>query len=372
MKCPDHSNDGMGTYNASNGIGDAVSQQRRVECTPDSPVTRARMRDAPRTRNFVFLLVPGFSLMTLAAAMEPLRALNRLARFQAYDWRLASLNGEPIPTSSGIPLPAWNVKEALIDADYLIVCAGFLQESDEQRYLGAIREGASRGINIGAVSTGTRLLARAGILTGYRCTTHWETLHTFRDSFPDLDCTNKLYVIDRDRLTASGGTATLDMILRVIAEHHGVELGRAVANQFLHERIRDEQDDQPSGMPRDFVNLPDTVRRAIRIMRDNIEEPVPVSVISRKVGIGHRQLERLFRKHAGVTPIRFYLRIRVERGRELLIYTRRRIADIAEACGFSTTAHFAASYRRIVGSGPSDARVEKDLLRIAGTLLRPH
>jgi transcriptional regulator GlxA family with amidase domain len=357
---------------SSNEIGDTVTQQRRVEYTPDSPVIRARMRDPPRTRNFVFLLVPGFSLMTLAAAMEPLRALNRLARFQAYDWRLASLNGEPVPTSSGIPLPARSVKEALTDADYLIVCAGFLQEGDEQRYLGAIREGAARGITIGALSTGTRLLARAGILTGYRCTTHWETLHTFRDSFPDLDCTNKLYVIDRDRLTASGAIATLDMTLHLIAEHHGVELGRAVANQFLHERIRNEQDDQPGGVQQDPVSLPDTVRRSIRIMRDNIEEPVPVSVIARRVGIGDRQLERLFRKHAGLTPIRFYLRIRVERGRELLIYTRRRIADIAEACGFSTTAHFAASYRRIVGSGPSDARVEKDLLRMAGTVLRPH
>jgi AraC family transcriptional regulator, glycine betaine-responsive activator len=343
-----------------------------VEFTPDGPVIRSGMRGAARTRNFVFLLVPGFSLMTLAAAMEPLRALNRLARFQAYDWHLASLNGEPIPTSSGIPLPARNVKEALADADYLIVCAGFLQESDEQRYLGAIREGASRGITVGGLSTGTRLLARAGILTGYRCTTHWEALHTFRDSFPELDCTNKLYVIDRDRLTSSGGTAGLDMMLHLIAEHHGLELGQAVANQLLHERIRNEQVDQPGGVQQDFANLPDTVRRAVRIMRDNIEEPVPVSAIARKVGIGHRQLERLFRKHAGLTPIRFYLRIRVERGRELLIYTRRRIADIAEACGFSTTAHFAASYRRIVGSGPSDARAEEDLLRIAGTILRAH
>jgi transcriptional regulator GlxA family with amidase domain len=323
-------------------------------------------------RNFVFLLVPGFSLMTLAGAMEPLRALNRLAGIQAYDWSLASLDDQAVATSSGIRLPARNLKDSLVDADYLIVCAGFLRPADEKLYIGALRQAASRGIAIGSLSTGTRLLARAGILTGYRCTTHWENLQAFRDSFPELDCTNKLYVIDRDRLTCSGGTATLDMMLHLITEHHGLDLGQAVANQFLHERIRSERDDQPADMQQSFANLPETVRRAIRIMRNNIEEPLSLSLISINIGIGDRQLERLFMKHTGTTPIRYYMRLRIERARELLIYTGRRIADIAEVCGFSTTAHFAASYRRVFGTSPSDVRAEKDHLRMAGTILRPH
>jgi transcriptional regulator GlxA family with amidase domain len=353
-----------------------MNPQRRTESTHEELITQTRapdkFQDAARPRNFVFLLVPGFSLMTLAGAMEPLRALNRLARFQAYDWSLASLHGEPVATSSGIPLPAQSLQDSLEDADYLIVCGGFIRESDELRHLGAIRQAASRGIAIGSLSTATRLLARAGVLTGYRCTTHWESLHAFRESFPELDCTNKLYVVDRDRLTCSGGIAALDMMLHLITEHHGAGLGRAVANQFLHERIRNERDDQPACMQQSVVNLPETLRRAIRIMRNNIEEPVPLSVISHKVGIGNRQLERLFMRHAGVTPIRYYVRLRIERARELLIYTGRRVADIAEACGFSTSAHFAASYRRAFGTGPSDVRVEKDHLRIAGTTLRSH
>jgi transcriptional regulator GlxA family with amidase domain len=320
----------------------------------------------------VFLLVPGFSLITLAAAMEPLRALNRLARLDAYDWSLASLEGDSVATSSGIRLPAGHLEDTLDDADYLIVCAGFLRETDEQRHLGAIRQAASRGIAIGSLSTGTRLLARAGILSGYRCTTHWETLQAFRDAFPELECTNKLYVIDRDRLTCSGGTATLDMMLHLITEHHGVELGQAVANQFMHERIRSEGDDQPIGLHQALVNLPDSIRRATRIMRDNIEEPVPLSFIALKIGIGNRQLERLFMRHAGCTPVRYYLGVRVERARELLMYTGRRIADIAGACGFSTTAHFAASYRRVFGTSPSQVRAEKDQVRTSGTILRAH
>jgi transcriptional regulator GlxA family with amidase domain len=347
------------------------TETKRLKRIPQPGLAATQHQD-PRRRNFVFLLVPGFSLITLAGAMEPLRALNRLAGIQAYDWSLASLEDETVATSSGIRLPARNLKDALADADYLIVCAGFLRQSDEKRYVGAIRQAASRGIAIGSLSTGTRLLARAGILAGYRCTTHWENLQAFRDSFPELDCTNKLYVIDRDRLTCSGGTATLDMMLHLITEHHGSDLGQAVANQFLHERIRSDRDDQPADLQQSLSNLPETVRRAIRIMRDNIEEPISLSCVSLNIGIGDRQLERLFMKHTGVTPIRYYMRLRIERARELLIYTGRRIADIAEACGFSTTAHFAASYRRVFGTSPSDVRAEKDQLRMAGTILRPH
>jgi len=352
-----------------------MSGQRSTESKREQPLTRSRSRrhspHAVPRQNFVFLLVPGFSLITLAGFMEPLRALNRLARFDAYDWRLASLKADTVATSSGIRLPVMNLEEALEDADYLIVCAGFLAEQDEHRHLGAIRQAAARGIAIGSVSTGTRLLARAGVLTGYRCTTHWENLQAFRDAFPGLDCTNKLYVIDRDRLTCSGGTATLDMMLHLITEHHGVDLGQAVANQFLHERIRNERDDQPVGLQQGSVSLPEIMRRVIMLMRDNIEEPIPLSIIALKVGIGNRQLERLFMRHAGITPVRYYLRVRVERARELLIYTGRRIADIAVTCGFSTTAHFAAAYRSVFGTSPSVVRAEKDHLRIAGTAMRP-
>jgi AraC family transcriptional regulator, glycine betaine-responsive activator len=296
-------------------------------------------------------------MLALVSAIEPLRAFNRLARVQAYVWRLASLHGESIAASNGILLPALSLEDTLEDADYLMTCAGLpIQKADERRYGAAIRQAAARGIAIGSLSSGTRLLARAGVLAGYRCTIHWENLYAFREAFPNLKCTNKLYEIDRDRLTCSGGTAAMDMMLHLIAEHHGLSFARAVANQFHHEHIRDERDDQQGGLEDVLAHLPETVRRAIRIMRDNIEEPVTLSYISRKVGIGNRQLERLFMTHAGMTPIRYYLRLRIERARELLIYTDHRIRDIAASCGFSASSHLATWYRRIFGTGPSEVR----------------
>jgi transcriptional regulator GlxA family with amidase domain len=151
---------------------------------------------------FVFLLVPGLSMMSLASAIEPLRSLNRLLSREAYRWRLASLDGGQIGASNGIALATLAHKEALSGARYLFACGGLrIQQPDEKRYLAVLRQAARRSIHVGSLSTGTYLLARAGLLAGYRCTIHWENRSAFQEDFPGLDCTNKIYEIDRDRLT---------------------------------------------------------------------------------------------------------------------------------------------------------------------------
>jgi transcriptional regulator GlxA family with amidase domain len=311
--------------------------------------------DAPEI--FVFLLVPGLSMMSLASALEPLRSLNRLAGREAYQWRLASLDGKAIAASNDIPLPALPHDKALDGAHYLFVCGGLrIKEADEKRYLALLRNAARRGIKVGSLSTGTYLLARAGMLAGYRCTIHWENRSAFQEDFPDLDCTNKIYEIDRDRLTCSGGTAAMDLMLHLIADRHGAELARGVANQFHHQRIRDEKDDQQGGRLATLRHMPPKVRQAIGLMQRHIENPLTLPDIARRIALSPRQLERLMLRHAGQSPLRIYMQLRVERARELLIYSDRPVIDVAVQAGFSSTSHFAAWYKRIYGARPSDMR----------------
>ena len=202
--------------------------------------------------------------------------------------------------------------------------AGFgSAQTDEKRYLSVLRQAARRGIRIGSLSTGSYLLARAGLLSGYRCTIHWENRSAFQEEFPDLDCTNKIYEIDRDRLTCSGGTAAMDMMLHLIADRHGVDLARGVANQFHHERIRDEREEQRGGRLDILTQLPQKVRQAVGFMQRNIENPLPLPEIGRRVALSPRQLERLFLRHTGMSPLRFYMQLRVDRARELLLYSDR-------------------------------------------------
>jgi transcriptional regulator GlxA family with amidase domain len=311
----------------------------------------------PELQTFAFLLVPGLSMMSLSSAIEPLRSLNRLVRREAYRWCLASLDGIPVEASNGITFPAVPHGEALEQADFFFVCGGLrIQEADEKRYLQVLRQVARRRIPVGSLSTGSYLLARAGLLAGYRCTIHWENRSAFKEDFPEIDCTNKIYEIDRDRLTCSGGTAAMDMMLHLIADRHGLDLARGVANQFHHERIRDEGEEQRGGRLEVLAQLPEKVRLAIGLMQRHIENPLPLPELGRRVALSPRQLERLFLRHAGVSPLRFYMQLRVERARELLLYSDRPVIEVAVSAGFTSTSHFATWYKRIYGVRPSDMR----------------
>jgi transcriptional regulator GlxA family with amidase domain len=314
-----------------------------------------RSSDPPEI--FTFLLVPGLSLMSLASAIEPLRSLNRLLRRDAYQWRLISHDGAPVEASNGIPLPGVRPAEALEGASYLFVCGGLrVKESPEKAHRAILRKAARRGIRVGSLATGTYLLARAGLLDGYRVTIHWESRSAFQEDFPDLDCTNKLYEIDRGRLTCSGGTAAMDMMLHLIADRHGAELARSVANQFHHERIRDERDDQRGGSLGMLNCMPEKVRNAIGIMQRHIENPLPLPDIAQRVALSPRQLERLLLRHVGHSPLRVYMQLRVDRARELLLYSDRSVLDVAVQAGFSSTSHFSTWYKRIYGARPSETR----------------
>ena len=312
---------------------------------------------APHPQTFVFLLVRGLSMMSLSSAIEPLRSLNRLVRHEAYRWLLAGLDGVPVEASNGIAFSTTAADEALEAADFVFVCGGLrIREADEKRYLSVLRRAARRRIPVGSLSTGSYLLARAGLLSGYRCTIHWENRSAFQEDFPDLDCTNKIYEIDRDRLTCSGGTAAMDMMLHLIADRHGADLARGVANQFHHERIRDEQEEQRGGRLEVLGHLPGKVRQAVGLMQRHIESPLPLSEIGRRIALSPRQLERLFRRHTGMSPLRFYMQLRVERARELLIYSDRPVIEVAVSAGFTSTSHFATWYKRVYGVRPSDMR----------------
>ena len=316
------------------------------------------MKDQPPgTRIVTFLLVEGLSMMGLASAIEPLRSLNRLADREAWRWRLASLDGGIVAASNGIPLPTEAAETAVTGAHYLFVCGGLrIQSVDERRYLSVLRKAARSGIAVGSLSTGTYLLARAGLLDGYRCTIHWENRPAFQEEFPELICSDRLYEIDRDRLTCSGGTASMDLMLHLIGERHGADLARRVANQFHHDRIRDGRDNQSGGRLERMSSLPPPVRGAVRLMQRHVEDTISIAEIASRVEMSPRQLERLFLRYLETSPARYYLSLRIDRARELLLYSDRPILEVAIAAGFTSTSHFAHWFKRLQGVRPSQLR----------------
>jgi transcriptional regulator GlxA family with amidase domain len=334
-----------------------ISPKRSYTFADRTSSQDAEIKEADAGSSFLFLLVDGLSMMSLSSAIEPLRSANRLMNKTLYSWTLASLDGNPVCASNGIELQAQKLDDVMTSVQYIFVCGGLrLDPTLEPEYLRALRRAAHTGAVIGSLSTGSHLLARAGLLEGYHCTIHWENFSAFTEEFRGLLCSGKIYEIDRDRMTCSGGIAAMDMMLQLIAEQHGPDLAVRVANQFHHERIRDSDDEQRGWRDQNHESLPRGIRRAIELMRAHVDEPLPISRIGTDIAMTSRQLERLFLRHLNATPARYYVQLRLERAHDLLVYSNVPVADIALATGFASASHLARWVRRVYLASPTDLR----------------
>lgn len=318
---------------------------------------RAGRRGGEARQTFAFLLLPQFSMLPFTSAVEPLRAANRLTGEPLYDWRSVTADGRQVQSSSHMTLLPDGGLDDCGRPDFLIVVAGLeVQRLRNSSVIAALRRLARNGSRIGALSTGSYLLAWAGLLDGFRCTVHWENLDAFREDFPDLDITGELFEVDGARLTCSGGTASMDMMLSLIAETHGRDLAAQVAEQFMHERIRDTHEHQRMSLQGRLGISHPKLLQVVSLMEQNLEEPLARSELARLAGLSTRQLERLFRRYLGRTPTRYYLELRLHRARALLTQTAMSILNVALACGFVSASHFSKCYREFFHKMPREER----------------
>lgn len=314
---------------------------------------------APRElpQNIGFVLVPNFSMIAFVSAIEPLRLANRISGTALYQWRVFSQEGRTVPASNGLMItPEGDLEEAL-KCDTVALCAGIdVQKAASKELISWLRKLDRKGADIGAICTATYLLAKAGLLDDYECTIHWENIASFLEEFPDLQVTNELFEIDRHRFTCAGGTASLDMMLNVITLQHGHELAAKVADQFMHERIRDRHDHQRMSLPARLGVRHPKLLSVIGVMEENLEEPLSRSELAQQAGLSTRQLERLFRKYLSRSPARYYLELRLNKARLLLLQTNMSVIDVALACGFVSASHFSKCYRDYFGRTPRKER----------------
>lgn len=306
-----------------------------------------------------FLLVSGYSGLSFSSAMDTLRMANQVTGKTLYEWPIITADGRPVAASNGIrvaPDAAIGGAQAL---DFLFVCGGVhITRAYDKRMLSWLRKLDGQGVALGAICTGTYLLALAGVLSGYRCTIHWENISTLNEEqqFPETIFTSELFVIDRDRYTCSGGIAPLDMMLNLIHRQHGQKLAQDISEEFIHERIRSFSDMQRVPLRVSLGTSQPKLVDAVTLMEANIEEPLTLDELAQYTAVSRRQLERLFRKYLNCAPSRYYLELRLQRARQFLLQTEMPIIDIALACGFSSPPHFSKSYHDFFGYAPSAER----------------
>lgn len=304
-----------------------------------------------------FILLPRFSMIAFTAAVEPLRLANRVVGKALYAWPVFSLDGGPVVASNGLSLNPEEDLEAASKLDTIVLCGGIDVQKIAEKPLGPwLRRMDRRGADLGAICTAPYILARHGLLDGYNCTIHWENLAAFVEDFPGLEISNELFEIDRNRFTCAGGTASLDLMLNMITLQHGHDLAAGVADQFMHDRIRDRHDHQRMSLPARLGVRHPKLLSVIDVMENTLEEPLTRGALARKAGLSTRQLERLFRKYLNRSPARYYLELRLNKARLLLLQTNMSVIDVALACGFVSASHFSKCYRDFFGRTPRKER----------------
>lgn len=317
-------------------------------------------RNSKSPSRFGFLVLNNFTLISLSAALGPLRMANRLSDRQHFTWKLLSETGEAVSSSDHISVNVdCSIQDdsALRDIDILVVCGGIrVQDNFNNNVLRFLRTVTQKGLSIGALCTGSKVLAEAGLLDGYRCSIHWEDLGALNDIHPEIIVRQNLYTIDRNRYTSSGGTAPMDLVLNLIKAQLGAQISASVAEQFICDRIRGDEDQQRIPLKHIIGNQSDKLITAVQLMEANLREPISQEDLARYVGLSRRQLQRLFHKYLLCAPSRYYLQLRLNRARELLQQTGKSILEVTADCGFVSTSHFSKSYKAHFGYSPSVER----------------
>jgi transcriptional regulator GlxA family with amidase domain len=312
-----------------------------------------QIRKAAGPRRFVFLLLDNFTLLSFASAIEPLRIANYVAGEQLYSWVLAGETGGEAISSNGAAFKLDMGLEDLLRDDTLLVCGGIdVQRSATRSVVSWLRREARRGVAVGGLCTGAYAVAKAGLLDGKKATIHWENQDGFLEEFEQVNLTKSVFVVDGNRLTSAGGTASLDLMLKIIAGDHGEDLANTVADQLIYSAIRTDQDTQRLSIPTRIGVRHPKLSQVIQMMEGNIEDPISPADLADEVGMSTRQLERLFRRYLNRSPKRYYMELRLQKARNLLMQTDMSVINVALACGFASPSHFSKCYRSHYNTTP--------------------
>lgn len=330
----------------------------------------------PATR-YAILVYQDFPMLAFAALIEPLRAANMIAGRDLYSWQAvsdgvsgdgASQNGQPHggAASNGFQITPVQPIGPDTAADRIIVCSG--GDADRVPLTPVaqwLRQADRRGAQIGAVADGAFLLARTGLLDGYRCTLHWSGQASFAESFPKVALEHRHYVIDRNRFTALGGVGSLDLMIEMIRRDHDAHLAAEVAGWFSHSTLLQPPNRSPlPARMRSGIREP-LVLAAMSIL-DNRGDAADDSVISatkvrisdvaQRLGVSVRRLERLFRAEMGMGPGQYLRQQRLDRAHDLIAHSSLSLREIAVAVGYGDMTAFGRAIRQHYGASPSVLR----------------
>ncbi len=321
--------------------------------------TGTPLRHEDTSKTIGFLVTPNFSPLGFFSTLEVLRTANRIIGKPYYGWQVISLDGEPVESASGVTVVADTSISDARTLDMMFVCSGFYPEKFcDDKTMAWIRNLTRHGTRVGAISTGAYILAKAGVIGDRRCTIHGDNAASFTEAFPDANLVDSIFSIDRELYTCAGGTSAIDLFINIVSETLGETLAASIAQQFQQDRVRNSQDIQSKSKRMNLRLKSPKLGEAIDLMEANIETPLALPMIAGELRITQRQLQRIFKKHLGRSPKEYYVEVRVDHSRLLLLQTTLSIIEIAVASGFTSHGHFSKCYRARFGYSPTAERLK--------------
>ena len=305
------------------------------------------------TITYAVMIFPGFPMMAFSAVIEPLRAANLLEGKTCFRWMAVGLTEAPVQASNGFSItPDYKVDNAPVPHRVVLCTGGDAERLDLPEVGRWLRRCLHGGAELGAVADAAFLLARQGLLDGYRCAIHWTARPAFMEQFSQVTTVPDLFVLDRDRFTAAGGIGSFDMMLEIIALDRGPSLAAQVAEWFLHSPLRQGVDRRLMPLRLRTGIRDELVLSALALMEEEMESTTEVGSVARRIGVSRERLERAFRAETGEGPSRYFRRMRLRRARDLLAHSKLPVEEVALSCGYAGAPSFARAFRAEFGHSP--------------------
>ena len=319
-----------------------------------------RFQDKPvNTTRIGMVLIPDFNLLAATAFLDGFRAANYLAGTRLYECSVLSHAGAEVRASNGMIISAQSLDHGSggDDFDLVVINSSWTPEAHRNpELLNWLRKQARAGARLGGLDTGPFLLGYAGLLGEASYVVHFEHIASVQEIFPDIRLHEGLFTHEGSRFSAAGGVAALDLALSMIGQDHGRELAQAAAFYVFHERVRSEAERQTDFYLAGGGEFPQSLSKALSMMRSNLEQPLKISEIADDLDISQRQLDRIFIRYTGQSPVQNYLEIRLSHAESLVTQTDLNFLEVAIASGFSSREHFSRSYKKRFGLAPSEGR----------------
>lgn len=314
-------------------------------------------RDSTSPLAVTLVVARRFSFLSLAIWMDGLRVANRESGVPAYDWIIASETGEPVASSSGPTIAPQAALADLSSSPVTIVLTAYEPEAAcTPELLAWLRRQDRQGGIIGCVDTAALVLARAGLLRGERIAVHHEVVAPFREEIGEAVLLDRRFAFEGRRLSGAGGIATMEMLLGFIERTRGESLARRVAHVLSFQMPGQVPGSTFTTEAGGLSSMDRRLGRLVAIMQTHLETPLGIAEICRRTNVEGSTARRLFRSHLSQSPSAYYLRLRLERARTLLRYSRLGIAEIAAAVGFADAPSFSHAFKRVFDLPPSRAR----------------